>query len=41
MWRRFLASVGSLAVILTACDPELLIAQPDPSDYEIVALVAE
>jgi hypothetical protein len=29
-----------LAITLTACDPQLLIARSDPSDYEVVALIA-
>jgi hypothetical protein len=30
-----------LAVVVTACDPQQLIATSDSSDYEVVALVAE
>lgn len=41
MWRKCLISVGLLAIVLTACDPQQLIATSDPSDYEVVALVAE
>lgn len=41
MWRKCLNSMGLLAILLTACDPELLIAGPDPSDYEVVALIAQ
>ena len=41
MLRKFLISLGLSAVLSTACDPQLLIAGPDPSDYEVVALIAE
>lgn len=41
MWRKRLFSLGLLTVVLTACDSQLLIATPDPSDYEVVSLVAE
>lgn len=41
MCRKCLNSMGLLAVLLTACDPELLIAKHDPSSYEVVALIAE
>ena len=41
MWRKCLISLGFLAVVLTACDPQQLIATADPGDYEVVALVAE
>ena len=41
MWRKCLISIGLSAIVLTACDPQLLIAASDPSDYEVVALVAE
>ena len=41
MWRKCLISLGLLAIILTACGPHLLIAQSDPSDYEVVALIAQ
>lgn len=41
MWRKCLTSLGLLAIVLTACDPELLIARSDPSDYEVVALIAQ
>jgi hypothetical protein len=41
MWRKCLISLGLSAILLTACDPELLIAMNDPSDYEVVALIAE
>ena len=40
MLRKCLISLGSLAILVTGCDPELLIAKPDPSDYEVVALIA-
>ncbi len=40
MLRRFLISVGCVALILAGCNPEFLIAKPDPSDYEVVTLVA-
>ncbi|WP_281291585.1 hypothetical protein [Reyranella soli] len=40
MWRKCLISLGLSAILLTACDPELLISRSDPSDYEVVALVA-
>ena len=41
MWRKCLISFGLLAIMLTACDPQLLIATTDPSDYEVVALIAQ
>jgi hypothetical protein len=41
MWRKCLISLGFLAIVLTACDPQLLIAKTDPSDYEVVALIAQ
>ena len=41
MWRKCLSSLGLLGVVLTACDPDLLIAGRDPSDYEVVALIAQ
>lgn len=43
MLRRFLASLGLLALVLSACDQQVLIAGPsaDPSNYEVVGLVAE
>ncbi len=41
MWRKCLTSLGLSAILLTACDPQLLIAGPDPSDYEVVALIAQ
>lgn len=40
MWRKCLISLGLLGVAVTACDPQLLIAGPDPSDYEVIALIA-
>jgi hypothetical protein len=40
MWRKCLISFGLLAIVLTACDPQLLIAKSDPGDYEVVALIA-
>jgi hypothetical protein len=40
MWRKCMISLGLSAILLTACDPEQLIARSDPSDYEVVALVA-
>jgi hypothetical protein len=41
MWRKCLISLGLSAIVVTACDPELLIAARDPSDYEVVALIAK
>ena len=41
MWRKCLISLGLLAIMLTACDLQQLVASSDPSDYEVVALVAE
>lgn len=41
MWRGFMTSLGLLALVLTACDPQVLIAKPDPSDYEVMALTAD
>jgi hypothetical protein len=39
MWRSFLICLGSLALAGAGCDP-LLIAKPDPSDYEVVTFIA-
>jgi hypothetical protein len=41
MLRKWLISLGLLSIVLTACDPQLLIAKSDPSDYEVVALIAQ
>jgi hypothetical protein len=41
MWRRFVISLGFLTVVLTGCDPQVLIARPQAGDYEVVALVAD
>ena len=41
MWRKCLISLGLLSIVLTACDPQLLVAKSDPSDYEVVALTAD
>jgi hypothetical protein len=43
MFRRVLASLGLLVLVLTACDQQVLIAAPsaDPGHYEVVGLVAE
>jgi len=43
MFRRVLASLGLLVLVLTACDQQVLIAAPssDPGYYEVVGLVAE
>jgi len=40
MWRKCLISLGLSAIMLTACDPQQLISAADPSDYEVVALIA-
>jgi hypothetical protein len=40
MRRKFLISLGLLAIVLTACGSQLLIAASDPADYEVVALIA-
>lgn len=40
MRHKCLISLGLLAIVLTACDPQLLVARSDPSDYEVVALIA-
>ena len=40
MWRNCLISLGLLAIVLTSCDPQLLVATSDPGDYEAVALIA-
>jgi hypothetical protein len=40
MLRKCLISLGLSAIMLTACDPQRLVATSDPSDYEVVALVA-
>lgn len=43
MFRRVLASLGFLVLVLTACDQQVLIAGPtaDLGYYEVVGLVAE
>jgi hypothetical protein len=41
MWRIALMSLAVLAVALSACEQETLIAKPVAGDYEIVALVAD
>jgi len=43
MFRRVLASLGLLVLVLTACDQQVLVAAPsqDPGHYEVVGLVAE
>lgn len=43
MFRRALMSLGLLVMVLAACDQQLLIAKPvaDPSDYEVVSLIAD
>ena len=41
MWRKCLISLGIVVIVLTACGPQLLIAQPDPSDYQVVALIVD
>ena len=43
MFRRVLASLGLLVLVLTACDQQVLIAGPssDPGHYEVLGLVAE
>lgn len=43
MFRRVLASLGLLVLVLTACDQKVLIAGPvtESGDYEVVGLVAE
>jgi len=42
MFRRVLASLGLLVLVLTACDQQILVAGPsDPGHYEVVGLVAE
>ena len=41
MWRKCLISFGLLSMVLTACNPQLLIAKIDPGDYEVVALIAQ
>lgn len=40
MWRKCLISLGLSAIVIAACDPELLMAARDSSDYEVVALIA-
>jgi hypothetical protein len=40
MWRKCLISLGLLAIVLTACGPQLLIAASDSGDYDVVALIA-
>ena len=41
MFRIILMSLGILAVALSACDQEVLIAKPSAGDYEVVALMAD
>ena len=43
MFRRVLASLGLLVLVLSACDQQVLVAGPsaDPSHYEVVGLVAD
>lgn len=41
MLRTLLMSFGLSAVLVTACDPDMLLASRDPSDYEIVTLIAD
>ena len=41
MWRMALMTPGLLAVALSACEQEVLVAKPSAGDYEVVALVAE
>ncbi len=43
MFRRVLASLGLLVLVLSACDQEVLIAgqSADRSHYEVVGLVAD
>ena len=41
MWNKCLNLMGFLALLLTGCNPELLIAKHDPGSYEVVALIAE
>ena len=41
MLRTFLMSFGLSAVLVTSCDPDTLLAGRDPSDYEVVAFVAD
>jgi hypothetical protein len=41
MWRKCLIALGISVIVLTACGPQLLLAMADPSDYEVVALIAQ
>ena len=41
MLRTFLMSFGLSAILVTACDPDMLLASRDPSDYEVVAIIAD
>jgi hypothetical protein len=41
MWRIALMSLGILAIALSACEQDVLIAKPGAGDYEVVALVAD
>lgn len=41
MWRTFAISLGFLSLALAACDQQVLVAQPDPGSYEVMALVAD
>jgi hypothetical protein len=41
MWRIAVMSLAVLAVALSACEQEVLVAKPSAGDYEVVALVAD
>ena len=41
MWRIAVMSLAVLAVALSACEQEVLLAKPSAGDYEVVALVAD
>jgi hypothetical protein len=41
MLRTFLMSFGLSAVLVTACDPDMMLAGRDPSDYEVVTFIAD
>jgi hypothetical protein len=41
MWRIAVMSLAVLAVALSACEQEVLLAKPSAGDYDVVALVAD
>jgi hypothetical protein len=41
MWRMVFMTLGLLAVALSACEQDVLVAKPSAGDYEVVALIAQ